>query len=100
MKSSAYVLAYIGLFLLLGTRQPAQAEEQAQPQVDALPARETLQLPYKYVGNNFSHKFHRPSCPFARKMWPQRMQLFHFRKQAIDSDYRPCRYCLPPVWTS
>jgi hypothetical protein len=56
--------------------------------------------PYKYVGNSFSHKFHRPSCPFAKQIWPARVQLFHFRKDAVAEGYSPCNYCLPAVWTS
>jgi methylphosphotriester-DNA--protein-cysteine methyltransferase len=55
---------------------------------------------YKYVGNSFSLKFHRPSCPFAKKMWHRRMQLFHLRKDAIEAGYQPCKYCLPPYWLS
>jgi Metal binding domain of Ada len=54
--------------------------------------------PYKYIGNTFTHIFHRPSCPFAKKMWTGHMILFQFRKQAIEDQYSPCRYCLPPFW--
>lgn len=56
--------------------------------------------PYKYVGNNFSLKFHKPSCPFAKAMWTGHTELFHFRKDAIAAKYAPCRYCLPPSWTN
>jgi hypothetical protein len=56
-------------------------------------------LPYKYVGSSFSHKFHRPSCIFAHRIWPEHLQLFHFRHQAVEDSYAPCRVCLPPVWT-
>ena len=56
------------------------------------------ELPYKYVGNSFSHKFHRPSCPFAKAMNVRHVLLFHFRKEAIEQGQEPCRYCLPPVW--
>jgi len=54
--------------------------------------------PYKYVGNNFSFKFHRPSCPFARAMSVRHVELFHFRRDAIAAGQKPCRYCLPPDW--
>jgi hypothetical protein len=57
-----------------------------------------FECPYKYIGNSFSHVFHRPSCPFAKKIWPSRIELFHYRRQAIDNLYSPCHYCLPPVW--
>lgn len=57
-------------------------------------------LPYKYWGNSYSLKFHRPSCPFARVMNPKHRQLFHFRWQAVASGEEPCHYCLPPFWLS
>ena len=57
-------------------------------------------LPYKYWGNSFSLKFHRPSCPFAQAMNPRHLELFHFRREAIEKGEKPCRYCLPPYWTS
>lgn len=56
------------------------------------------QLPYKYIGNSFSGKFHRPSCKFAKVMSVKHVCLFHFRRQAIDDGQIPCRYCLPPTW--
>lgn len=55
-------------------------------------------LPYKYVGNSFSLKFHRPSCPFAKAMSLHHVQLHHFRKQAVQAGQKPCKYCLPPNW--
>lgn len=55
---------------------------------------------YKYIGNNFSLKFHKPSCPFAKAMWTGHTELFHFRKDAVAAKYTPCRYCLPPSWTT
>ena len=58
-----------------------------------------LNLPYKYVGNNFSGKFHRPSCPFAKAMSTWHAELFHFRRQAVEAGQKPCRYCLPKEWT-
>jgi methylphosphotriester-DNA--protein-cysteine methyltransferase len=57
-------------------------------------------LPYKYYANNASMIFHRPSCPFGKAISISHLELFHFRKEAIDSGYKPCRYCLPPTWTS
>jgi hypothetical protein len=56
------------------------------------------QLPYKYLGNSFSGKFHRPSCKFAKVMSVNHVCLFHFRRQAIAAGQVPCRYCLPPNW--
>ncbi len=57
----------------------------------------TAQLPYKYCGNTFSGKFHRPSCPFAVAISRRHLVLFHFRQEAIEAHFLPCRYCLPPV---
>src|SRR5271166_2333274 len=57
-------------------------------------------LPYKYWGNSFSLKFHRPSCPFAQAMNPIHVEFFHCRREAIVRGEKPCRYCLPPYWTS
>ncbi len=56
-------------------------------------------LPYKYAANNFSHKFHRPACPYAKIMSICHLELFHFRKEAISAGYMPCHFCLPPIWT-
>jgi hypothetical protein len=57
-------------------------------------------LPYKYVGNSYSLKFHRPSCPFAKAMSVNHVQLFHFRREAIEAGEKPCNYCLPQSWGS
>ena len=57
-------------------------------------------LPFKYTGNLITHKFHRPRCPFCRVMAEAKRQPFHFRCQAIEQGYLPCRYCLPPIWTT
>jgi hypothetical protein len=57
-------------------------------------------LPVKYWGNSFSLKFHRPSCPFAQAISADHVMFFNFRKQAVDSGQTPCRYCLPPFWTT
>jgi hypothetical protein len=56
------------------------------------------QLPYKYYGHKVSHKFHRPTCPFGMCISQRNLVLFHFRKEAIEAHFVPCKYCLPPVW--
>lgn len=53
----------------------------------------------KYIGNCESHKFHRPSCPFARIMALNKRVQFYYRTQAVACGHAPCRYCLPPRWT-
>jgi hypothetical protein len=66
--------------------------------ISPTPTSETL--PIKYWGNSFSLKFHRPSCPFAKAMSAHHVMFFNFRRQAVDSGQVPCRYCLPPNWTT
>lgn len=72
-------------------------EHRLEPQVARLDEAQPI---YKYTGNLFSKKFHRPSCPFARAMWRQNVIRFQHRKQAVDAGQKPCRYCLPPTWKS
>ena len=92
---TARPLMLAGAFLLVLTGRPAAGSGAPEPdQVSGMP------LPYKYVGNSFSGKFHRPGCPFARAMSPTHVLLFHFRAQAVSAGQTPCRYCLPPVWRS
>jgi hypothetical protein len=78
--------AAISIALLFASLQPpsANADEQS--------------LPYKYVGNNFTHVFHKPSCDFAKRIWTTRLELFHFRQDAVDAHYKPCNWCLPQRW--
>ena len=58
------------------------------------------EYPIKYWGNSFSLKFHRPSCPFAKAMSAHHVMFFNFRRQAVEAGQVPCRYCLPPNWTT
>jgi hypothetical protein len=51
---------------------------------------------FKYIGNSYSRKFHRPWCPFEQAMNPHKAVFFHFRKDAVEAGFNPCRYCLPP----
>ena len=55
-------------------------------------------LPIKYVGNTYSKKFHRPSCLFAEAMYKRRRLDFHFRFEAVERGFNPCRWCLPKRW--
>ncbi len=63
-------------------------------------AREPAQLIYKYRGNSFSNKFHRPWCPFSQAMNIDHVILFHFRCEAVAQGFAPCQYCLPHAWKS
>jgi hypothetical protein len=53
---------------------------------------------FKYVGNKFSSKFHRPSCPFAKAMSQYHLVFFRERHDAVDQGFKPCKYCLPAQW--
>lgn len=92
------ICAIATTWALLATAGSAWASETGTVAKSVEPADELT--PYKYVGNNFSLKFHKPSCPFAKAMWTGHTELFHFRKDAIAAKYAPCRYCLPPTWTN
>lgn len=48
-----------------------------------------------YVGNNRSHKFHRPGCRWAKKISQQNMVYFKSRQKAIGQGYIPCKACNP-----
>lgn len=53
---------------------------------------------YKYLGNIVSLKFHRPGCPYGQIMARPKRIFFQYRYQAIEQGFKPCRFCLPPVW--
>jgi hypothetical protein len=80
----------------------SDTEEQfpASESVDSAAASPVVAARTQYWGNSFSLKFHRPSCPFAQAMNPIHVQFFQSGQQAIALGERPCRYCLPPYWTS
>ena len=95
------------LLLVLLVLPPALAKDEPpndinlSPRPDDLPlASPVVATPAQYWGNSFSLKFHRPSCPFAQAMNPIHVQFFQSRHAAIEQGERPCRYCLPPYWTS
>ena len=48
-----------------------------------------------YVGNSNSHKFHKSSCPSAKKTAPHNRVAFSSRGEAINAGYVPCKRCNP-----
>lgn len=54
---------------------------------------ETLE-PY-YVGNRKSYRFHRPACPFARKIFPKNRIRFATWGTAFWEGFSPCEKCKP-----
>jgi len=88
----------LGTFVVQAVRADPQDQNPGPQASEAQVSDNPEMLPYKYVGNSFSLKFHRPSCPFAKAMHYSRISLFHFRREAITAGMKPCRYCLPPAW--
>ena len=48
-----------------------------------------------YLGNRNSFRFHRPDCPFARKIWKGNLVKFKTCKRAFWEGYSPCKRCNP-----
>ncbi len=48
-----------------------------------------------YVGNKRSFVFHRPGCPFGRRMKPENRVIFKDCYSAFWNGYSPCRRCRP-----
>lgn len=48
-----------------------------------------------YLGNKFSQKYHLKGCHFAQIADPANIFTFDSCKEAINSNYRPCNWCLP-----
>jgi micrococcal nuclease len=50
--------------------------------------------PY-YVGDSKSHRFHRPGCPFGKRIAPLNRLRFSSSDQAYWEGFSPCRKCKP-----
>ncbi|MBR1396361.1 MAG: hypothetical protein IJ563_02360 [Selenomonadaceae bacterium] len=48
-----------------------------------------------YVGNASSHKFHYPSCRWAKKINSNNRVTFDSRQEAVSAGYVPCKVCKP-----
>jgi endonuclease YncB( thermonuclease family) len=48
-----------------------------------------------YLGNINSYRFHRPDCPFGRKMSKKNVVRFKSRYEAFWAGYSPCKRCRP-----
>ncbi len=49
------------------------------------------------LGNRKSYRFHRPDCPFARRMSKKNLIRFRSRDDAFWEGYSPCKRCNPSV---
>jgi len=54
----------------------------------------TTSEPY-YIGNRSSLRFHRPWCPFGKRISPQNRVIFKNREEAFLKGYCRCKKCLP-----
>ena len=50
--------------------------------------------PY-YVGNRQSLRFHRPSCPYGKKISKSNRIIFKYRSDACKEGFCRCKKCLP-----
>jgi micrococcal nuclease len=50
--------------------------------------------PY-YIGSSKSHRFHRPGCPFGKRIAPASRLRFSISDQAYWEGFSPCRKCKP-----
>jgi len=50
--------------------------------------------PY-YLGNRNSYRFHRPSCPLARKLSGHHLIRFETSRSAYWEGFSPCKQCRP-----
>jgi micrococcal nuclease len=48
-----------------------------------------------YLGNKNSYRFHRPNCPFGRKVSKNNVVRFQSRYEAFWAGYSPCKRCRP-----
>jgi len=48
-----------------------------------------------YLGNKNSYRFHRPNCPFGRKVSKNDIVRFQSRYEAFWAGYSPCKQCRP-----
>jgi len=51
--------------------------------------------PYKFVASKKSKVFHKPSCPWAKKINSENLIGYQSRQQAIKAGKRPCKLCKP-----
>ena len=48
-----------------------------------------------YLGNKNTYRFHRPSCPFVRKISKSHMVRFQSRFEGFWAGFSPCKRCRP-----
>jgi micrococcal nuclease len=48
-----------------------------------------------YLGNTHSYRFHRPACPFGKRIGPHHLVKFPTRHEAFWEGFAPCKECIP-----
>jgi len=56
---------------------------------------ESAKTEYKYVASRNGRVFHRPDCPFARRISPKNLVGFTTKAEAVNAGKRPCKRCRP-----
>ena len=76
--------------------QPADANNlSVTSQTIDKPVNQSQPNQYKYVASRYSPVFHRPNCPWAKKIKPENLVGYKTREQAIKQGKRPCKVCKP-----
>ncbi len=65
------------------------AKEQLKPVAKSIPAE------YKYVASKNSKVFHKPTCPWVKRIKPENLVGYSSRDEAIKAGKRPCKRCNP-----
>lgn len=88
------VKIFLPLILLSVLSTDLSLAARAEP-AGKVPDSTTSSTGYKFVGNTFSRKFHKPGCEFAAKMDASRVVFFKTREEAEKAGQKPCNWCLP-----
>ena len=56
----------------------------------------TPALSGQYWGSSKSHKYHYPSCRWAKKIKAGNKIVFDSPQEARQAGYQPCKVCSPP----
>jgi endonuclease YncB( thermonuclease family) len=71
------------------------AQREAMKEKVGIWSRPSIESEETYMGNRRSWRFHRPSCPFGRKISAENRVVFQSRFEAFWQGYSPCKRCKP-----
>jgi len=75
--------------LLLNDQREAMAKK------NGIWRRDSKKLEKYYLGSSKSYRFHRPGCPFAKKILPHNFVSFKDSREAFWEGFSPCKQCRP-----